>query len=103
MEGTDCAVLRSRGVLVVEGPGRECVASMMAAIVPTATRMATGMATGFRVTHGCRPWGRRVIEVFLMAAEVMMLFVGVMVVKIGVIAGIAPGIWGVPIDRIAGV
>jgi hypothetical protein len=70
---------------------------MMAAIMPTCPRMATG----FRMADGRRPWGRCVIEVFLMAAVVMMFFVGVMIVKIRVIAAIPPGIRCVSIDRIA--
>jgi len=74
---------------------------MMAAIMSTSPRMATGMTTGFRMADGRRPWGRCVIEVFLMAAEVVMLFVGVMIVKIRVIAAVPPGIRCVSIDRIA--
>ena len=93
--------LRTRDALVAEGPSRRCVGSMMAVIVSTTGRMATGMTTGFCMAHGRRPWGRRVIETLLMAAKVVMFFVGVMIVKIGVIAAIAPGIRRVSIDRIA--
>lgn len=82
---------------------------MMAAIVFAATPMATAtgmtkgspMANGSRMAHRFRPWGRRVIEVFLMATEVVMFFIGMMGVKIRMIAAIAPGIRRVSIDRIA--
>jgi hypothetical protein len=76
---------------------------MMAPIVSTATRMAPviGMTNRSRMANRSRPRGRGVIEVFLMATEVVMFFIGMMGFKIRVIAAIAPGIGRVSIDRIA--
>lgn len=70
---------------------------MMAAIVSAPSRMASAdrmatapdMTTGFDMAHGRRPWRRLVIEGLRMA-HVVMFFVGVMIVKIGVILWSAP-------------
>ena len=74
--------------------------SMMAASVPDRMTTAAGMTIGFCMAHGRRSWRRLVIEGLRMA-HVVMFFVGVMIVKIGVIAAIAPGVRCVSIDRIA--
>ena len=74
--------------------------SMMAGIVPSRMTTATGTTTGFCMAHGRRPWRRLVIEGLRMA-HVVMFFVGVMIVKIGVILWSAPNRMAPGIRRVS--
>jgi hypothetical protein len=74
--------------------------SMMAASVPDRMTTAAGMTIGFCMAHGRRSWRRLVIEGLRMA-HVVMFFVGVMIVKIGVILWSAPNRMAPRIRRVS--